>query len=213
MQHELALYEYELEKRDYINQVFEGIKNSKVKIVSMLPQYVNILNKLIPPEIEIASTVDYPLGLNSIKLRNSNVMTVAKYGLNYIDLCINSHLLVNKEWDNMEKDLVSNYKICNDNGCKLRIVYDYRRFSKGLIDIAPILEQCGIEYFIPSTGFYIDNSYDNILAANAFRSINQSTKIILSGNIWTDKHYQSCKKFKPHGIRFYYLSNLKMIGV
>lgn len=212
MQHEIAIYNNELDTKDTTDLVFKAIKNNNIDGISVLPNYVSVINKYLPASIYLSTPVDYPMGILTTKTRNSLVSTVSKYGLNYIDLMAHTGYLANKDFAGIEKDIISNMKIAEDNGTKLRVFFEYRKFAIHIVDFAQMMEYTGVEYFFPSTGWSIDNSYDNILAAHAFRSINGYTKIICNGNIWTKEHYDNYKKFAPHGLRFHYLSNIQLIS-
>jgi len=61
----------------------------------------------------------------------------------------------------------------------------------------------------PSSGYFIDNLADNILASIFLHSNSKNLNVICSGNIWTEKHFETIIKSGLFGFRTNSIHSLK----
>jgi len=179
--------------------------------ISLLPFFIPQIQEYVPEGMAIACPVDYPYGHSDTKVRNHEVLSAIRHGCNTIDLVINTHLAINKEFKKLSSDILSHVSICKDNNVTLRIMLDYRLLPSELWKkCMSILQTAGIEYIFPSTGHLVDDYLDNLVV-----SVNTQDKFginaITNGNLFRPDQFKTIKKSKVFGIRFNSLSILEAI--
>ena len=132
-------------------------------------------------------------------------MRALKAGASTIDLVGNNYLLHNKNYSKFSEEVKKHLKACLDNNAELRVILDNSKYEPAeMIAIAKVLGESGIEYVIPSTGFYRDDIYDNIITSMSIES-KTSVKSIVSGHMWLEKHHEMAIEGKFFGLRAYSL--------
>jgi hypothetical protein len=63
-----------------------------------------------------------------------------------------------------------------------------------------------------STGYFLDDINDNIIAASMILKKNPNINIILTGNIWTKEHVDNIIKCGMSGIRINTINGLKLFN-
>ena len=75
--------------------------------------------------------------------------------------------------------------------------------------ICDICEEYKITHIYPSTNYFIDNLADNILASIFLHQNSKDINILCTGNIWTDKHFETILKSGLFGFRTNAIHSLK----
>lgn len=160
-------------------------------------------------KITIASPVDYPFGDSEKTPRSHQTLRALKAGASIIDLVGNNYYIYNKSYKKFSEEIKEHLKICLDYGAELRVLLDSSKYEPSrMISLSKTLEDSGIEYVIPSTGFYRDDIYDNIITAMSIES-KTNIKSIVSGHMWLSKHYDTAVGGKFFGLRAYSLELFK----
>lgn len=209
MYKELACYDL-LSEKETENMLFSVVKEN-FNGISVYTHSIKQIREAyeVKGGLIISTPIDYPNGLSDTKLRNHAVISAARQGANAVDLVVLTYLLFQERWKGIEVDLSSNLKICQDNGILLRVMLEYRTTNPdGLLKVARMLCDLGIEYVYPSTGFRIDNFADNILAGQAIME-KTKLKVISNGNIWMHQHLTAAVNSKLYGYRLHSLSALR----
>lgn len=155
--------------------------------------------------ITAASPVDYPFGNSEKMPRFHQTVRALKAGTSTIDLVGNNYFLHNKSYGKFSEEIKEHLKICLDHDAELRIVLDNSKYEPSeIIAISKVLGESGIEYVIPSTGFYRDDIYDNIITSMSIES-KTSVKSIVSGHMWLEKHHKMAIEGLFFGLRAYSL--------
>ena len=80
------------------------------------------------------------------------------------------------------------------------------------IALALLMEDCGVSYCLPASGFHNDDVYDNLLICSAIEE-KTSIKTICNGHIWLEKQYNSVIRRDIFGLRVYSLNLFSSFSV
>lgn len=159
----------------------------------------------------VGCLIDYPICASDPNKRQDLINDAIKIECNYICITIPFYWIVNRKYDKFREDIKKNIEICNTNNIDIRYILEYRKFDHGLLTkICEILYLNGIKIIYPSTGFFLDNLDDNVIAASYLK---QKTGIntIINGNVWTNKHIETIIKTNPFGLSCNNLSTFKLL--
>lgn len=148
--------------------------------------------------IKISALIDYPLGLSDNKTRSCSVEQSLKSGADYVDVCMPQNLASNRKYDKIRDDTKNLLQITTN----IRYILEYRRFDHNCLKkICEIFDNFEIKYIFPSSGFFIDNLSDNILASVFLYKNSKEINVFCSGNAWKDSHFDLIEKSGLFGFR------------
>jgi deoxyribose-phosphate aldolase len=120
------------------------------------------------------------------------------------------NLASNRKYDKIREDVKNNSEFCQQNSMELRYTLEYRIFDHHCLKkLCEIFANSGVQYVYPSTGYFLDNLADNILASIFLYQNSTDIKIISTGNIWTSKHFETIGKSGLFGFRSSSLHSLQ----
>jgi len=120
------------------------------------------------------------------------------------------NLAANRKYDKLRDDIKMIKDACSTNKTTIRYILEYRKFDHHCLKkICEIFETMNIEYVFPSSGYFLDNISDNILASIFLYKNSKDLKIISTGNIWLDKHFESLINSGLFGFRTSYIATLQ----
>lgn len=155
------------------------------------------IKKIVRETLPVGCYVDYPLASNAFARRSDLVRDAIDHGANIIGITIPFYYMINRKYDKVREDIAKNFTECSKHNIELRYILEYRRFEHSLLaKICDILVENSITTIYPSTGFFIDNIDDNIIAC-AYLTEKSKIKTIVNGNIWQTKQADSIIKMKP----------------
>lgn len=169
-----------------------------------LPYYlIKSVKNLIPIEkISVSCLVDYPLGISDFKTRRCAIEQAFKAGAQTIDITMPQNLAANRKYEKIREDVKGTIDLCTEAGITPRYILEYRIFDHHCLKkICEIFESFNIKYVYPSTGYFLDNLADNILASIFLHENSKDLNVICTGNIWTDKHFETMIKSGLFGFR------------
>lgn len=178
------------------------IDNSLVNSITVPHYFSKLVKPYLATGLDFSCFIDFPLGISDSKTRITAADQAIKSGFNTIDISMPQNLAANRKYDKIRDDIksISDLKI-NDN-INIRYVLEYRKFDHYCLKkICEIFDNLGIKYIFPSTGYFIDNLADNILAAIFLYNNSKDLKIICTGNMWQDKHFETIIKSGLFGFR------------
>jgi deoxyribose-phosphate aldolase len=208
----------------FINQI--DISDNEAKELVKKAVDLNVVNSITIPyylirslkstvlqhPLDFSCLIDYPLGVSDAQTRLSAIEQAIKAGINTIDITIPQNLAANRKYDKIREDIKNVKEIVGAKNILIRYLLEYRVFDHSCLKkICEIFDDFGIEYIYPSTGYFIDNLSDNILASVFLYKNSKNLKIISSANIWSNKHFEILKKSGLFGFRansIYTLQNL-----
>lgn len=196
-------------------EVKETVKEiSTFKLVNSItaPYYLikNIKANLDTKDIALSCAIDYPLGFSDSKTRMTAIESASKLGVNMIDIVMPQNLASNRKYDKIREDVKQTVDVCITTNIEPRYILEYRVFDHHCLKkICEILDNFGIKKVFPSTGFFIDNLADNLIASAFLHQNSKDLQIICSANIWSSKHFDVLSKANIFGIRISYLEILR----
>lgn len=207
---DFALINTEINDIDAKNIVTEIIQYPINSITS--PYYlIKGIKNLIPTDrIALSCLIDYPLGISDSRSRRYSVEQAFKAGVNTVDISMPQNLAANRKYDKIREDIKLVQEFCSINNMQTRYILEYRTFDHYCLKkICEIFEDFKISYVFPSTGFFLDNLADNILASVFLHQNSKDLNVISTGNIWNDKHFDTIIKSGLFGFRTTSLYSLK----
>lgn len=208
---DFAIIDTDLNEKQAKQQIAEVIKHG-VNSISM-PYYLLkscSKNLLGSQKIDISCFVDFPLGISDPITRQSAIKNSIMIGANCIDIVMPQNLAANRKYDKIRDDVKAVKDICDPISVKIRYILEYRIFDhRCLKKICEIFDENNICHAFPSTGFFIDNLADNLIASSFLHQNSKELNIIATGNTWTDKHFDilirsevfGLRTFSPHTIK------------
>jgi deoxyribose-phosphate aldolase len=205
----------------YINSIDEkeieiktNIDNAlKYKISGVLAPYgqTKFIRKTYP-DLYLGCFIDYPLASGDPNRRSDLINDAIKLNINFISITIPFYYIVNRKYDKFRDEIKKNLELSISNNLQIRYMLEYRKFDHALLSkICEILIQGGVDIIYPSTGFFIDNIEDNLIACSY---LNEKTgiKTIVNGNVWTQKQMSNILKMNPYGFSSSNVSNFELIN-
>lgn len=194
------------------------IKNN-INIISTMPvsdilcniHNIKYIRKNTKETTKIGCLVDYPLSSCCLYRRQDLINDAIDYGAGSVSISIPFYYMINRKYDKIVEDINKNYELCKKRNVHLKYILEYRKFEHSLLaKICELLIRNGVDTIYASTGFFLDNIEDNILAC---AYLNQKTKIktIVNGNIWLPLHVDAALKIKPYGISINNISGLETL--
>lgn len=170
--------------------------------------YIKFLTKNYT-NLNFGCLIDYPLASSDPHKRSENILDAIKIGSKYICITLPFYWIINRKYDKFRDDIKKNFDLCKEHNVDIRYILEYRKFDHTLLSkICEILVSNEIKLIYPSTGLFLDNIDDNIIAASYLK---QKTGIdsIINGNIWTKNHVKSVVKSSHYGISCNCISSIK----
>lgn len=209
---EYALHDTSINDLEFKAHLSHIVKYN-INIVSVLyPQLRLAQNILSDKNILLATPIDYPFGICSTEIRCSMIEYASRFGCKIVDIMIPHHAIANRKYDKFRNDIKNNLEICNKLNLKTRYTFEYRVFNyETLYKLAEILISFGINEIILSSGYRLDNIYDNIIAGSMITKKVPKIKIINNGDLWNSKQIDHIMNINPYGIRIYHLPTLDLL--
>lgn len=152
---------------------------------------------------KINTYLDYPLGLSDLKLRAKILSSIVdSYDIDIVSIVLPTHYLVNRKYDKIREEIKQSIDIAKtiDPNMGIRYILEYRRFDHSILaKICDILIQNNIYEIYPSTGLFIDDINDNIIAS-MFLTKKTGIKCILTGKVWTEKQAKAIIDSGSYGV-------------
>lgn len=178
--------------------VAEVIKYPISAIVAPIP-HIKYIKKKISSNILYGTFIDYPLAYSDINRRQDLILDAAKIGVNFINIPIPFYYIVNRKYDKFREDIQKNLEICKRHKIDIRYMLEYRKFDHLLLTkICDILKKNDIHTVYPSTGFFIDNLQDSIIACSYLHS-RTGINTIINSTIWRKEQMVEILKTDPYG--------------
>jgi len=176
--------------------------NNYVNSVTVPYYFIKLIKPYINNGCDFSCFIDYPLGISDSKTRCLAVDQAIKTGFNTIDVSMPQNLAANRKYDKIRDDIKAITDISVPNHINVRYILEYRKFDHFCLKKAcEIFENLGIKYVFPSSGYFIDNLADNILASVFLYNNSKDLKIICTGNLWQNKHFETITKSGLFGFR------------
>lgn len=189
--------------------LFRQIKSNYNIDSILINQNHHRLAKYSFPSNKINIYIDYPLGVSTSYIRLKNIENISGHS-SIISVQAPSYMLVNRKYDQIRKELQDIQNILPQE-TEIRYILDYRKFNHNILHkFCSILKENNINIIYPSTGFFLDNIYDNIVAS---KYLEDKSKIlsICNGNIWTAEHIELIIKSKLYGISLEHIHCLNLL--
>lgn len=181
----------------------ENLINSITTPIFLTKSIKNFLKeKKIDNSVTVSCLIDYPMGVSDIKTRLTAVDQAIIAGANCVDIVMPQNLAANRKYDKIREDIKQTLENTKNKDIKVRYMLEYRIFDHHCLKkICEIFDDFQIKYCFPSTGFFLDNISDNIIASTFLYKNSKNIHIISSGQFWNENHFKTIIKSGIYGIR------------
>ena len=164
-------------------------------------------------KIEISCLIDFPMGISDPATRVFAVEQAIKAGADSIDITMPQNLAANRSYSKIRDEIKRLKELCGDK-TTIKYILEYRTFDhKCLKKICEIFDEYEITFAAPSTGFFIDNLADNLIASAFLHQNSKEVNVIATGNAWTEHHFSILNKSGVFGFRAFHIECLKRYKV
>lgn len=178
------------------------IGNSLVNSITVPYYFLKLIKPFIHNGLDFSCLIDFPLGVSDAKTRLFACNQAISGGFNTLDISMPQNLAANRKYEKIRDEIKSVCDLKAENNFTIRYILEYRKFDHYCLKkICEILEASGIHYVFPSSGYFLDNMADNILASIFFYKNSKDLKIISTGNAWNDQHFETLGKSGLFGFR------------
>jgi deoxyribose-phosphate aldolase len=206
---DFAIINTEITESDAKN-ILLNIKNYPINSIS-IPYYLfKSFKSLLSDKIRLSCFIDYPLGISDLKTRLYAVTQAHAAGFNTLDICMPQNLAANRKYDKIRDDIKESVAYCLSANIEPRYILEYRVFDHYCLKkICEIFDDNNIKFVYPSSGYFIDNLADNILASIFLHQNSKDLNVLCTGNMWCDKHFETMIKSGLFGFRTSSIHSLK----
>tara|TARA_B100002019_G_C21274915_1_gene604887 strand:+ start:13752 stop:14402 length:651 start_codon:yes stop_codon:yes gene_type:complete len=185
-----------LHESDFVNSILINEHQYRLAKIFFHPNKINI-------------HLDFPLGLSSIAIRLKKIEEISKKS-GIISIVAPSYLLVNRKYDKIRRE-ISELKDIIPEETSIRYILDYRKYNHNiLVKFCSILQEYGLDTIYPSSAFFLDNIFDNIIASKYLQQ-KSGIKTIFNGDIWTDEHINLIIKSECKYISVKHMQSLNLL--
>ena len=198
----------DIELKETVKEISSlGVINS----ITSFPYHIRPIKSLVDTKaITLSCLIDYPLGACDLKTRLSSIEQASKSGASSVDIVIPQHLATNRKYEKIREDTKACCDLALSLSLEIRYIVEYRIFDHSCLKkICEIIENNNIKFIYPSTGYFLDNLADNILASIFLYKNSKDLNVLCTGNIWLDKHFDTIKKSGLFGFRTTSIHSLK----
>lgn len=209
---EYNLCELDNTEIDLKEKITKAIENN-VSCICVPFAFTKLCKSLIKnTSIILANPIDYPLGLSDTESRGRLINNAISNGATKINIVIQNNYLSTRKYEKIKEDIQQNYEICSKNKVLIDYYIEYRVFThQSLIKACSILTENNIQNVYVSTGYFLDDPDDNLIATILLRD-KSKINTIFSGNIWTKKHVENLQKNNVDNIAVNNLQSIKILN-
>jgi len=192
-----------------IKETLNKIKNQNIVNSILINEHQYRLANIFFHKNKINIHLDFPLGISATASRLRSIENISnKSGI--ISLQAPANLLINRKYDQIRKELTELKNIIPDD-TEVRYILEYRKYNYNVLSkFCDILQEHNIDTIYPSTTFFLDNIYDNIIAGKYLEK-KSNIKCIFNGDIWTIEHIDLIIKSQCDNISIQHLPSLKLV--
>jgi len=182
--------------------LLQEIKAYPISSVS-IPYYLyKSFKQILAEKIRLSCFIDYPLGISDSKTRLCAIKQANEVGFNTVDISMPQNLAANRKYDKIREDIKICIDYCLSSNMEPRYILEYRVFDHYCLKkICEIFDDNNIKFVYPSSGYFIDNLADNILASIFLHQNSKDLNVLCTGNMWHDKHFETMIKSGLFGFR------------
>lgn len=207
---EFCQHDFTLNEHENKETILEAIKY-KPNYISVCSYYVKGVSQMT--DIPVVCPIDFPIGLSDSKTRLQMGSFAIKNGARALDVTYPAQLIVNRKYDKFREDIKNFNNLSIEHNVVVRYVLEYRKYSYELLyKLSQILLDFGVGTALLSTGYFLDDINDNIIAASMITKKNPNINIILTANIWTKEHVDNIVKSGLSGFRANNINSLKLFS-
>lgn len=196
-----------------IKELISSVLSMPIKVDSITCSiyHIKLIKSLVESQkIKVSCLIDFPLGISDIETRKFSVAQAKKYGADMVDVVMPQDLASNRKYDKIREDTKSIFELSKELGLEMRYILEYRVFDHHCLKkLCEIINNHSIKYVFPSTGYFLDNLADNLIASVFLYENSKEILIYCTGNIWKNNQFNIIEKTGLYGIRLMSIHALK----
>jgi len=203
-------------KDQELSDIISKVVKFYVQSVSVLPTHLKLVKPLLFANnvnpINLSCPIDFPLGAMDLQSRIAITEYCIKNGANIIEVVCPTYYLCNRKYDKFRDDIKTLQQLCQSSNTEIRYILEYRHFTYELLyKVAQILLDFNIKTIYPSTGYFLDEISDNILASALINKKVPDINIICNGNLWNTSQVKVVKNSHIYGLRVNSINALELL--
>jgi deoxyribose-phosphate aldolase len=207
---EFCQHDHTLNEHENKELIVEAIKY-KPNHISLLPYYIKSISQLT--SIPLICPIDFPIGINDSKTRLLMGEFAIKNGARILDITYPAQLISNRKYDKFREDIKNFNSLGIEHNVDIRYVLEYRKYSYELLyKLSQILLDFGVSTILLSSGYFLDDINDNIIASTMILKKNPNISIILTANVWNKDQIDNIIKSGMMGLRTYNIHGLQLFN-
>jgi deoxyribose-phosphate aldolase len=198
---------------DQTRQIFEAVSLGFSGVA--VPTYLlkEVATYFSNTSIDVATVIDFPNGTSDRKIRQHEMLVSLRAAADFIDVPINPYLVRDRKYSKIEAEIKTLMRMCKDYGAEPRMMIQHNLHTlKGSLALARLMQDLGVPYILPASGFHNDDMYDNLVLCSAIEE-KTDIKTIFNGHIWLENQYSNAVKSNIFGLRLYSFNLLSSFSV
>jgi deoxyribose-phosphate aldolase len=210
----IEYYYYDATLKDLeLTDTIKSVTKFNLATISVLPSQIKTVKSIIDSKIKLATPIDFPLGVSDTRSRLSIAENALKNKADILEIVCPTYYLSNRKYEKFREDIKILKELVTNTDVELRYILEYRHFTYELLyKVAQILFEFDIKTVYPSTGYFLDDISDNLLASALINKKVPNIKIICNGNIWNNKQAKLIQNSTIYGIRVNSINGLKLLS-
>ena len=211
MKIEYALHDIESNDKVF-KETFSKILEYPIQQISVLPQHLKLVKKVLPKQVQLSAPIDFPFGTNTDSIRRDMIKFAIDHGVDCVEVVAPNRPLCNRNYTQIQNEIAGYFNMCVENMVDISYTLEYRRFSfTALARIAKSLHNNSIFKFYVSSGNKLDDIHDHIIAINVLQKEAPEATIPYNGNLWLKEHLDLLYESQIKSIRSRTLNALDII--
>lgn len=181
---EYALHDIESNDKS-IKKEIELALEYPIKQISVLPQHIKTVKKIVPKHINLSSIIDFPFGISSEQIRMDMIQFASDEGVDTVEIIAPNRMMCNRNYTSIRSEITRQFDLCVKNMIDVAYVLEYRRFTfTAIARVAKILTDFTINKCYASSGNKLDNIHDHLIAIAMLKKEVPDISIPFNGNLW-----------------------------
>jgi deoxyribose-phosphate aldolase len=205
---EFAQHDQTLNENENKELIIEALQY-KPNSISIFSYYIKNLVQIT--DTPIICPIDFPVGISDGKTRLNMAEFALKNGAKGLDIVYPAQLIINRKYEKFREDIKNFKELTNNQNINIRYILEYRKYSYELLyKLSQVLLDGGVSTILLSTGYFLDDINDNIIAAGMIMKKTPDINVVLTANIWTKEHVNNIVKSGLYGFRANTINGLKL---
>ena len=108
---EYALHDIESNDKS-IKKEIELALEYPIKQISVLPQHIKTVKKIVPKHINLSSIIDFPFGISSEQIRMDMIQFASDEGVDTEEIIAPNRMMCNRNYTSIRSEITKQFDLC-----------------------------------------------------------------------------------------------------